>query len=565
MLILTALITCVLSTTSVSITEPIDGETYDGDWLAVRAIVENENELPDSVHYTLNGEPVIQIPRLNTDWPTYMQNYQNHGYSESPAPLDNTILWTAPVTGESHEFPTPVVVDGIVYYPQDEDGDSLYALNAATGEIIWKYRTGWTDDAVTVYDGRVYSASDSIYCLDALSGELVWVSAIANNVGGTPIVLGNRVFCSTNTIGLNSCVSCLDATTGIPMWQDTLAGSLGSCMAVWNNMLFMPTFSPNEYSALYALDQETGEVIWANTDAYGGYWDSSPVIVDGNIYISGFNGQTMAIDAMSGSTVWEVILTPGKYLTATPAYHDGRLYFADQGNPGTYHCLDAENGTAVWTVPGGQHGSSAVADGIIFYGHCNLEPKHSSVVALDCSNGSEVWRYDNLSTDWIAGSPSITDGVVYIAMHDWNLYAFGTGLKYTYLDDIYAQVGSNELIVTSFDGGAVAADTINFTVTGTGINLEPSNVFNLSASPNPFVSTASVSFELTESGYTSVQIFDLTGRSITSLANQEMLQGDHSVEWNGCTEDGQLVSAGLYLCRIESCGVVETTGLCLLR
>ena len=97
-MILTAIL---ISVTNLTITEPVDGETYDGDWLPLRAIVENENEVPDSVHYSLNGAAVVLIPRLNTDWPTYMQNYQNHGYSESPAPHDNTILWTAPITGTS--------------------------------------------------------------------------------------------------------------------------------------------------------------------------------------------------------------------------------------------------------------------------------------------------------------------------------------------------------------------------------------------------------------------------------------------------------------------------------
>lgn len=563
-MLLSTFLTCsVILTTSVAITEPIDGDTYDGDWLTVRAIVENENELPDSVHYTLNGEPVIQIPRLNTDWPTYMQNYQNHGYSESPAPSDNTILWTAPVTGDYHEFPTPVVVDGIVYYPSDHGTDSLYALDSATGELIWKYRVGLTDDAVTVCNGRVYSGSDSLYCLNALTGELLWVNEVANSGGSTPIVIGNRVFCGSRLEYPEhvTYVSCLDATTGIPMWQDSLAGASFSCMAVWNNMLFMPTYLPNDYSALYALDQETGEVIWANTDAYGGYWDSSPVIVEGNIYISGEDGKTRAIDAMSGSTVWETDVTPGMHIAATPAYHDGRLFFADQVD--SYHCLGAENGTAVWDVPGLQHGSSAIADGHIFYG--NLNPDSSVIRALDIDTGEEVWNY-RPGGEWIYGSPSVTDGVLYMAAMDWNLYAFGTGLKYTFLDDLFAQVGSNELIVTSYDGGAgIAADTISFTVTGTGINLEPSHIFNLSATPNPFASNASISFELTESGYTSMQIFDLTGRSITSLANQDMLRGEHSVQWNGCTEDGQFVSAGLYLCRIESGGVIETTGLCLLK
>ena len=56
MMIETIFAAILISTTNLTITEPIDGESYwIGDSLIVRAIVENENELPDSVHYALNG------------------------------------------------------------------------------------------------------------------------------------------------------------------------------------------------------------------------------------------------------------------------------------------------------------------------------------------------------------------------------------------------------------------------------------------------------------------------------------------------------------------------------
>ena len=76
----------LISATSVTITEPVDGETYDGDWLMLKAIVENDDEVPDSLHSVLNGSPTAPVPRLSTDWYTYMQNDLHHGYSESPAP-----------------------------------------------------------------------------------------------------------------------------------------------------------------------------------------------------------------------------------------------------------------------------------------------------------------------------------------------------------------------------------------------------------------------------------------------------------------------------------------------
>ncbi len=564
----TILIAILISTTNLTITEPVNGQSYwIGDSLTVRAIVENENEKADSVHYSLNGQQVIQIPRLNTDWYTYMANDLHTGFSESPAPTDNKILWTAPVTGYFHEFPTPVIVGGIVYYPSNFGTDSLYALDAATGELIWKYRTGYTDDAVTVKNGYLYIASDSLWCLDALTGERIWATNDAYSVGGTPVVVDGKVYGGRidNWMQRISSVRCFEAYTGVEIWADTLFGNLVSCMTVWNDMLFVPTCAHHQETPLYALDANTGSIIWENTDAYEGYWDSSPVVVDSVIYISGWDGKTRAIDAITGITIWEKDISPGDHITATPAYHDSRIYFADQVD--TYHCLDASTGSTIWSVPGRQHGSSGIADGIVFYGE-SYNPysmDNVKVFALDCDTGEEIWSYET-GASGINSSPAITDGVVYIAGHDWNLYAFGTGLKYTYLDNLNADIGENELIVTAFDEGvAFAADTIHFTVTETGIGLEPSPRFGLCASPNPFSSSASISFELSEPGHTSIDVYDLSGRIVCSLADSELGAGQHSYVWDVRSQNGEYVSSGLYMCRIQSGEISETTRLCLLR
>ncbi|MBN2587377.1 MAG: PQQ-binding-like beta-propeller repeat protein [Candidatus Fermentibacteraceae bacterium] len=558
------LISILVSVTSLIITEPVDGETYDGDWLMLNSIVENDDEIPDSVRYVLNGQAPVLLPRLNTDWYTYMQNDVHHGFSESPAPMDNTILWAAPVTGDYHEFPTPVIVDGLVYYPSNYGKDSLFALDAATGETVWKYYTGYTDDAVTVKDGYVYTASDSLWCFDALTGDRVWATAAADADGSTPAVYDGGVFCGRGSFSpTESHVYRFDALTGDEEWSQTFPGYTASCLTVWNGMVFIPTY----YGALNALDAGTGSIIWQNTDSYGGYWDSSPVILDGIIYICGSDAKARAINALTGTTVWEVDITPGTYISATPAYHDGRLYFADQVD--TYHCLDADDGSTVWSVPGVHHGSSGLADGVVFYGEgSNYYDATARVMAIDWDNGQTIWSYMTTSGPYgIVSCPAITDGVMYIAATDWNLYAFGTGLRYTYREDcFYADVGPNELIVTSFDGGsAVAADTINFTVTQEGISLQPSTRLALQAAPNPFHSSASVSFQLSESGRTSVAIYDLSGRIVRTLQDSELSEGRHSVQWDGTDDHGRTVSAGIYICRIQSGGIAETTGLCLLR
>ncbi|MCK5117730.1 MAG: PQQ-binding-like beta-propeller repeat protein, partial [Candidatus Aegiribacteria sp.] len=553
--------------TNLTITEPVDGETYDGDWLPLRAIVENENELPDSVHYSLNGAAVVLIPRLNTDWYTYMQNDLHNGFSESPAPTDNTILWTAPILGTLHEFPTPVVVDGLVYHPQDGAGggygDTLFALDAVTGETEWIFTgTGPTDDAVTVKNGLLYIACDSVYCLDAYTGEMIWVFGDADKTGSTPAVNNGRVYCARRDT--ESWIYCLDANTGIELWSSQVSGRTVSCMTVWQDMLYVPTYKFDIFEGLlFALDISTGEIVWENGDPPGEYWDSSPNVVDGVIYIGGRDEYLRAIDAVSGETIWLSYYGIENAITATPAYYDGNLYVG--GDDSLFSSVNSFTGAFNWSQDYAIHGSPAVADGMVFFGEFSHNDS-ARVISLDCASGDTVWTYMTTANSF-QGSPSIVDGIMYIPAPDGNLYAFGTGLKYTYRENyFYADIGSNELIVTSFDGGAaVAADTINFTVTQTGINLEPSSRLALCASPNPFYSTASISFELPEPGWTSLTVYDLSGRIVRTLENSELGAGQHAIVWDGRKENGEVVSAGLYICRIQSGGVSETTGLCLLR
>jgi outer membrane protein assembly factor BamB len=561
MFIYSFLLSVILSTTGVTITEPVAGGSYDGDWLTVRAIVENDNEFPDSVHYTLNGEPVIQIPRLNTDWYTYMANDCRTGYSESPAPHDNTILWSLPISGTEHEFVSPVIVDGRVYYASEED-EIAYCLDAATGEEIWRYENigDAIDDAMHVVDGRAYIASDSVWCLDALTGSRIWAFRDGNPFGysGPPVPWEEYVFVCSSP----GPVYCLNIETGEEIWETSFDYTTVSSMTVCNELLLVPTHG----SGIFALDVNDGSVIWENTDGGGCYWDSSPVVVEGTIYICGEQGPARAIDAETGVTEWTS--PPTGWVNATPVFHDERLYFANIEYSPSYFCLDALTGLPVWISPDyTHHGSSGGADGLLFFGESPTAQDSCSVVALNMETGAEVWSYKtSCSTTGFQSSPSITDGVMYYACTDGYLYAFGTGQKYTYLDDLFTQIGSNELIVTSYAGGvSVAADTISFTVTGTGINLDSSHQLNLSASPNPFVSTASVSFNIPKAGYTSIEIFDLAGRCVTNLLSAELITGSHTIQWDGRDDSGVAVSAGLYLCRIQSGGVVETTGLCLLK
>ena len=76
----------------------------------------------------------------------------------------------------------------------------------------------------------------------------------------------------------------------------------------------------------------------------------------------------------------------------------------------------------------------------------------------------------------------------------------------------------------------------------------------LSAHPNPFTTSSIVSLELTQAGPIRLQVFDVGGRLIRTLADEWRVAGLQHVPWDGLTDDGRVAPAGLYFARVDAAG-----------
>ncbi len=95
------------------------------------------------------------LQTADTDWwPTFHHDLTHSGYSNSPAPTTNHILWNYTTGG--YVWRSFAIVNGIVYFGSNDM--NLYALNASTGTLAWKYKTGNAVNSPTVADGIVYVA-----------------------------------------------------------------------------------------------------------------------------------------------------------------------------------------------------------------------------------------------------------------------------------------------------------------------------------------------------------------------------------------------------------------------
>lgn len=76
----------------------------------------------------------------------------------------------------------------------------------------------------------------------------------------------------------------------------------------------------------------------------------------------------------------------------------------------------------------------------------------------------------------------------------------------------------------------------------------------LPVEPNPFGTSATVRFELRDTGPAKLTVYDVTGRRVRALAHGVRPAGRHAVTWDGRDEAGRRVASGTYFVRLEAGG-----------
>ena len=79
-------------------------------------------------------------------------------------------------------------------------------------------------------------------------------------------------------------------------------------------------------------------------------------------------------------------------------------------------------------------------------------------------------------------------------------------------------------------------------------------------SPNPFNPSTTISFTIAEAGNVTIDVFNVAGQKVETLANEFMAAGSHAVTW-----DASQVSAGLYFYRVKSGDYSKTMKMTLLK
>jgi serine/threonine protein kinase/outer membrane protein assembly factor BamB len=232
---------------------------------------------------------------------------------------------------ENHISSSPAVIDDTVYVAfgdslQSQRGGEIVAIDTNSFETRWTFETDSTFSTSPVPAGStvyVGGQGEGFYALDAATGELIW-NATSNGIDRTvPAMSDNDLFIA----GLHDLgtLSRVNPATQEREWDSGgMGGTIRSSPAVKDGMVYVG--STNHF--LYAFDATSGQKQWEyKTDDWV---TCSPSVAHGTVYV-GTRGNTLhAVDATTGERKW--FFQSRFWITGKPAIVDDLIYVGSWDN-----------------------------------------------------------------------------------------------------------------------------------------------------------------------------------------------------------------------------------------
>jgi len=380
------------------------------------------------------GARILSSPAVHGDV-VYFGSADHHLYAVGAQ--DGALRWKYRAKGAVNASPA---VDGnLVFFGSDDGGFS--AVEVATGKRKWHFetegerrfsapgihgarpRTEVMPDPFDVFlssplvaGGRVYfgSGDHHVYALEAATGKLVWRFKTGNVVHASPALADGALFIGS----WDRYLYALDATTGAPLWKFETGDDrdifnqvgIASSAAVAGGIVYFGCRDGH----FYAVDAKTGALRWSH-DNHKGWVIASPAVHQDRVYFPTSDGKRFkALDALNGKVVFD--LENEAISFSSPAIAGGLVYFGT--SDGWFHAVDIKTGKmrAQFRTEGSRQHAAAFtnASGKLDFG--SMYPDHT----LD---GMILGLHRMFSLGSILSSPVLAEDTVYFGSTDGHLYA----------------------------------------------------------------------------------------------------------------------------------------------
>jgi outer membrane protein assembly factor BamB len=289
---------------------------------------------------------------------------------------------------------------------------------------------------IGTYDGKVLMMSSEARSLNLVfpqTREGEWMYPRTDDkigaVVGRPAIEGDRVFISSSvkdgshTLGV---VYALDRLFGDELWvSEPLDGKLWVTPVVVDGVVYISTFD----GRIYSLDAASGKVLpWVFQNEFG--FVSSPMSGEGMLYVGSFDRSLYAIPVGSDAPAWKY--QGGNWFWGTPLLSNGILYAPCLD--GKLYALKADSGAPLWGVPY-DAADPIAATPVLVDDKVVVVTKKGDVHVIDAATGLGA-RVPNPTNEkattcnaQVIASPCYYQGLVYVRAQNNVLYAIDPVLK----------------------------------------------------------------------------------------------------------------------------------------
>ena len=276
--------------------------------------------------------------------------------------------------------------------------------------IDWRFDVGTGYSSVVIANGRLYTLGneenvDTVYCLDAETGEEIWTYAYqcatdANEFEGgptsTPTIAQGSVF----TLSRVGDLFRFDAQSGEVMWKVNVPDMTSIRTPAWgfsgSPWVVDGQVVVNVGDAAVALSMKDGSVSWASADKDSGYSSFVALVQEGeDRLIFGSARSYVCVDARTGTERWrQRWLTTFGCNATNPIVVNGQVFLSSGYNRGSA-LLDFKEGNpvVVWKTKEFQNQlASAVYFNGLLYGPNGSVAEGATLACLRLQDGKVLWN-----------------------------------------------------------------------------------------------------------------------------------------------------------------------------
>jgi hypothetical protein len=251
--------------------------------------------------------PIISSSPPNNEWPMVAANPQRTSWTSEEVSGNLLVEWYRPIEAYISQNVQLIASHGLIYIATAR---GLYALNANTGDLAWRYDTDIPlGHSPTVSENVLYVGGfdKKLHVMDARNGSYLWsFDGAKAGYSTNPIVIDGKVIIANRDGGLYAIGAHGTPTQGNLIWKFQSGGSINLSPAYKDGVVY---FAANDNHA-YAVSVSDGSLVWKSHklpgDGFNSYW---PVIFKDKVifsaasgYKTGSNPGTMSVSDPDGES-----------------------------------------------------------------------------------------------------------------------------------------------------------------------------------------------------------------------------------------------------------------------